>query len=60
MVKVAIQYLRGVVEEFKKVTFPSRPMVAKETLLVILSVIFGVIFLATVDYLLSQIVRSII
>ena len=55
-----IAYLRGVREEMKKVTWPSRKQVIRDTLVVIgISVAFAVYF-GIIDYGLTELLSSVL
>lgn len=50
MVQASLHYVRGVISELRKVSFPSRMMVIKETGLVVISIVAAVVGLVMVDY----------
>jgi len=60
MIAGVIGYFKNVVEEFKKISFPSRTVVFYETLLVIIAIVLGVIFVALADYIFTALIRLVI
>ncbi|MFH1058332.1 MAG: preprotein translocase subunit SecE [Pseudomonadota bacterium] len=56
----AVQFLREVKTELKKVTWPGRKQAMSSTGVVLVLVILSSVFLALVDYALSNIVRALI
>lgn len=60
MVQATIAYFKGVIEEFKKISFPSTRSVINETILVVVSIAVAVIFLAGVDFVFTQLIRLIV
>lgn len=60
MVKAIIAYFKGVIEEFKKISFPPTRSVINETILVVVSIAVAVVFLAGVDFLFTQLIRLVV
>lgn len=56
----AVQFLREVKTELKKVTWPARKQAMSSTGVVLVLVILSSVFLALVDYALGNIVRALI
>ena len=56
----AAQFLREVVQEFKRVTWPSRKQTISTTGVVIVLVILVSVFLGMVDFVLSRLIRLLI
>ncbi len=53
-----VSYLRSVIDEGKKVVWPSRPTVLRHTLMVIVSVAIAAALFAGVDYGFQQLVMA--
>jgi preprotein translocase SecE subunit len=55
-----IAYFRGVVEESKKITFPTKNQTINNSIIVIISIIVGTALLALLDYLVVNLWEKII
>lgn len=60
MTRILTSYLKGVVEEFKKVSFPTVNLVSRETVLVVGSIMIAVVLLAGIDFIFTQLLKLII
>ncbi|NCN24501.1 preprotein translocase subunit SecE [Candidatus Berkelbacteria bacterium CG_4_9_14_3_um_filter_39_23] len=58
--KPVIIYFKGVVEESKKITFPTRQDTTKNSIAVIISVVVGMAILALVDFVTISMLEKII
>jgi len=57
--KKAIEFLREVVSEVKKATWPSKQELIGSTIVVVVLVLFVAFYIAMVDFLLSRIMEVI-
>jgi len=57
--KKAIEFLREVVSEVKKATWPSKQELIGSTIVVVVLVLFVTFYIAMVDFLLSRIMEVI-
>lgn len=57
---VLVRYLRGAIQELKKVTWPSRQETWRKSWIVIWFSIGFALFLGGVDYLLNQVIEFIV
>lgn len=60
MTRILTSYLKGVVEEFKKISFPTVNLVSRETILVVCSIMIAVVLLAGIDFVFTQLLKLII
>ena len=58
--KPVVAYFKGVVEESKKITFPTRADTTKNSIAVIISVVVGMAILALVDFVTISMLEKII
>lgn len=59
MWKAVVNYLRGAVDELKKVSWPTRQETVRYSVIVIVAIIISVGILALIDYGLSSLVNII-